>query len=57
MNKRLREPACDAQAAEGNPQKLITSDFSEHSENYAVFRAWTLKFYLPIFKKPLNEKN
>jgi hypothetical protein len=32
----LRKPACDAQAAQGNPEKLIPSSFSEHSANYAV---------------------
>jgi hypothetical protein len=40
MHKRLREPAFDAQTVKG---KLITSGFSEHSENYAVFGAIYIK--------------
>jgi hypothetical protein len=43
MHKRLREPACDSQSAKGKPQKLITSGFSEHSANYAVFSAMYIK--------------
>jgi hypothetical protein len=43
MHKQLREPACDAQTAKGNLQKLITSSFSEHSANYAVFSVVYIK--------------
>jgi hypothetical protein len=50
MHKRLRKPACDAQTAKGNPGKLITSSFSEHPENYAVFGAMSFKFYFQILK-------
>ncbi len=42
-HKRQREPACDAQAAKGNPRKLITSGFSERSANYEMFCAMYIK--------------
>jgi hypothetical protein len=43
VHKQLSEPTCDAQTAKGNPQKLITSGFSEYSANYAVFSAMYIK--------------
>jgi hypothetical protein len=43
MHNRKMEPACDAQMAKENLRKLTTSDFSEHSANYAVFSAIYIK--------------
>jgi hypothetical protein len=56
MHKRLREPACDAQTAKGNPRKLITSGFGEHFANYAVFSAMYIKMLSSSIKLPLNER-
>jgi hypothetical protein len=43
MHKQLSEPACDAQMAKGSLGKLITSGFSEHTANHAVFSVMYIK--------------
>jgi hypothetical protein len=50
MHKQLRKPACDAQTAKGNPQKLITSSLSEHSAYYALFSAMYINILSSIIK-------
>ncbi len=57
MHKQLRKPACDAQTAKGNPQKLFTSSFSEHSPNYALFSATYFNILSSIIKITTKWKN
>jgi hypothetical protein len=57
MHKWLHESTCDAQTAKGNPQKLITSGFNEHSANYAVFSTMYIKILSSKIKITTKRKN